>query len=132
MRRIVCDIETNGLLDELNRIWIAVTHDIDTGEVNIFSEHTDKATGDIDDFVEYFKNTDVVIGHNFIGFDIPAIRKVTGYQFEGEVVDTLILSKLLHFTRYRPKGYPTGHSLGAWGAKLGIKKPDQEQWIRRT
>ena len=130
MRRIVCDIETNGLLDELNRIWIAVTHDIDTGEQRIFSEHTDEADGDIEDFIEYFKNTDVVIGHNFIGFDIPAIRKVTGYQFEGEVVDTLILSKLLHFTRYRPKGYPTGHSLGAWGAKLGIKKPDQEQWLR--
>jgi hypothetical protein len=130
MRRIVCDIETNGLLDELNRIWIAVTHDVDTGEQHIFSEHTDKADGDIDDFIEYFKTVDAVIGHNFIGFDIPAIFKVTGYQFEGEVVDTLILSKLLHFTRYRPKGYPTGHSLGAWGAKLGIKKPDQEQWLK--
>ena len=86
MRRIVCDIETNGLLDELNRIWIAVTHDIDTGEQRIFSEHTDEADGDIDDFVEYLKGTDVIIGHNFIGFDIPAIRKVTGYHFQDTVL----------------------------------------------
>ncbi len=130
MRRIVCDIETNGLLDELDRIWIAVTHDLDTDEVKIFSEHTDEATGDIDDFVEYLAGSDTVIGHNFIGFDIPAIRKVTGFHFQGEIVDTLVLSKLLHFTRYRPKGYLSGHSLGAWGAKMGIKKPDQEQWTR--
>ena len=115
MRRIVCDIETNGLLPELDRIWIAVTHDIDTGEQHIFSEHTDKADGDIQDFIEYLKGTTTIIGHNFIGFDIPAIHKVTGFQYDAEVVDTLILSKLLHFTRYRPKGYPTGHSLGAWG-----------------
>ncbi len=129
MRRVICDIETNGLLPELDRIWIAVTQDLDEDKPRIWSTNCE-ADGDIDDFVEYLKTVDELIGHNFINFDIPAIRKVTGYHHTGKVTDTLILSKLLHFTRYRPVGYPTGHSLGAWGAKLGVAKPDQEQWTR--
>lgn len=130
MRTVIADIETNGLLPELDRIWIAVTQDLDEDRPRIWSTYTDNADGDIEDFVEYLKTVDKLVGHNFIGFDIPAIRKVTGYYHQGEVVDTLILSKLLHFTRYRPAGYPSGHSLGAWGSKLGVPKPEQEQWLK--
>ena len=127
--RVVCDIETNGLLHELTHIWCAVTHDIDTGEVKLFSDHSDQVIdGSIDDFIEHLKECDTIIGHNFIAFDLPAIEMVTGYKHEGEVIDTLLMSKLLHFTRIQPKGASSKHSLEAWGIRLGIAKPKQEQW----
>ncbi len=128
--RVVCDIEANGLLDTLTHIWCAVTYDLDTGETRIFSDFSNQTIdGNTDDFIEHLKECDTVIGHNFIMYDIPAIELSTGYSYKGEVLDTLVASKLLHFTRLQPKGATSSHSLGAWGIRLGIAKPTQEQWL---
>ena len=129
--RCVIDIETNGLLDTCDKIWCAVSTDLDTKEVKVFSDHTNQIVdGGTKEFLEHMKACDQVIGHNFISFDLEAIRKITGFIYEGEVVDTLLLSKLLHFTRYIPKGSgnATRHSLACWGVRTGVEKPSQGQW----
>lgn len=132
MKRVVCDIECNGLHDTLDTIWCAVTYDIDTKETKTFSDHTNQVVdGGIADFIEHLKECDQVIGHNFIGYDRIAIEMVTGYTMEQPIVDTLILSKLLHFNRYIPKGagHLTRHSLATWGVRTGVAKPSQDQWM---
>ena len=40
---------------------------------------------------------DVIVGHNIINFDIPALRKTySWFEPSGDVIDTLILSRLYH------------------------------------
>ena len=131
MRIVVCDIEANGLLDTCTKMWCAVTQDITSGETKVFSDYsTSFVDGGTDDFIKYLKTCDKVIGHNWIGYDKEAIRLITGYEYEGDIIDTMLLSKLLHFTRFIPKGAGNGtrHSLATWGVRTGVDKPEQAQW----
>lgn len=59
------------------------------------------------------------IAHNGIGYDIPVLEKLWGYKIPlSQTVDTLVLSRLFDPQR---KG---GHSLKAWGERLGDFKDD--------
>ena len=132
MKRVVCDIEANGLLDTCDKIWCAVTEDLDTRDFKVFSDYSNNPDldGGTKEFIEHLKECDQVIGHNWIGYDKEAINIITGYDYTGDIIDTMLLSKLLHFTRYIPKGSGNGtrHSLATWGVRTGIAKPEQEQW----
>ncbi len=59
-----------------------------------------------------------MVGHNIIGFDIPAIARIKHVDLSEHVriIDTLTLSRLLHPTR------EGGHSLEKWGWKLNCPK----------
>lgn len=103
MKKIVLDIETNLAHDT---IWMAATHDIDTGDNEVCT--------DADALTRILATADVIVGHNLIGFDIPVLRRVWGISVErNKVVDTLVLSRL-----YNPS-LEGGHSLKAWGLRMG-------------
>ena len=103
MKKIVLDIETNLAHDT---IWMAATHDIDTGDNEVCT--------DADALTRILATADVIVGHNLIGFDIPVLRRVWGISVERhKVVDTLVLSRL-----YNPS-LEGGHSLKAWGLRMG-------------
>lgn len=103
MKKIVLDIETNLAHDT---IWMAATHDIDTGDNEVCT--------DADALTRILATADVIVGHNLIGFDIPVLRRVWGISVERhKVVDTLVLSRL-----YNPS-LEGGHSLKAWGVRMG-------------
>lgn len=117
MKRIVLDIETT--LDH-NTIWMVVTKDIDTGEVNVW-----KAANSL---VEYLKDATLICGHNLIGFDAPILNRIWTTKIRlSQVYDTLIASRLLN------PSIENGHSLDAWGERLGgIKKVDYKriwEWL---
>jgi len=60
---------------------------------------------------------DQIIGHNIIGFDAPVLRRLWNIGIKkSKAVDTLILSRLLN-----PQ-LDGGHSLKAWGNRLGNQK----------
>jgi len=106
--RIVLDIETNTAH---NTIWCVVTRNIDTDEVFTFTK-----TGTIQSYLD--RATEIVT-HNGIFFDFPVLKKVWGIQVKkSQVVDTLVLSRL-----YNPS-LEDGHSLAAWGNRLGFPKGD--------
>ena len=129
MKRIVCDIECNGLLNKLDRIWCAVTTDLDTGETLVFSDYsTQNVDGNTTDFINHLNTCDEIIGHNFIGYDEQAIKLVTNTELSATIIDTLLMSRLLKFNRLTPKGCRGNHSLEAWGVRLKIAKPEQNQW----
>tara|TARA_Y100000114_G_C11751404_1_gene324500 strand:- start:337 stop:2106 length:1770 start_codon:yes stop_codon:yes gene_type:complete len=128
--RLVFDIEADGLLDTLTKIHCIVIHDLDSKE--LFSFGPDK----IDEAITMLEKADVVIGHNVIGYDIPAIKKVYPTFSIPPYVDTLICSRLIwsdikendfRFQRKSPD-FPSRligkHSLESWGYRLRLLKGD--------
>lgn len=104
--RIVLDIETNEAHDT---IWLAVTRDIDNDKVTRFKGR--------DALQDLLNRADKVIMHNGIFFDAPVLKKVWGVTIKkSQVIDTLVLSRL-----YNPS-LEDGHSLAAWGQRLGFPK----------
>jgi hypothetical protein len=60
-----------------------------------------------------------MVGHNIIGFDGPILSKVWGVKIPiSKVRDTLVMSRLLN-----PQ-LEGGHSLRAWGERIGEYKDD--------
>jgi DNA polymerase I-like protein with 3'-5' exonuclease and polymerase domains len=107
--RIILDIETNSTHD---KIWCVVTRNIDTGLVNTWTAEHPALQGHI-------SSADTIVTHNGIFFDFPVLKKVWGIQVKkSQVVDTLVLSRL-----YNPS-LEDGHSLAAWGNRLGFPKGD--------
>ena len=110
--KIVLDIETNS---KHNKIWLAVTRDINTGEVKSWKE----ASG----LQKYLDSCDLIIMHNGISFDAPVLRETWKTSImPSQVCDTLVLSRLLS------PSLEGGHSLDAWGKRLGFLKGEFNDW----
>lgn len=110
--KVVLDIETNS---QHNKIWLAVTRDIETGAVVSWKE----ANG----LQKYLDNCDLIIMHNGICFDAPVLREIWKTSMKpSQVCDTLVLSRLLS------PSLEGGHSLAAWGQRLGFPKDDFSDW----
>jgi DNA polymerase-1 len=113
----VVDIETDGLNATI--IHLAVVRNVETNNVYVF---TDSDHNDFAGLVAGHR----LIGHNIISFDLPVLEKLWGYKHDGEVVDTLVLSRLFNPSR------EGGHSLRAWGETLGFPKGDFNDWSKLT
>ena len=120
-RRLVFDIEANSLYFTVTKAHCIVAIDFDTEEQFLFRPH------ELEEGVRFLKESNCLMGHNIINYDTLALEKLYGVSFEGvKVFDTLVASKVLDPDR---KG---GHSLKAWGVRLGILKGDygeqEEAW----
>ena len=115
MRKIILDIETNLKHD---KIWMCVTREIG-GDVQVWKE----ASG----LQKYLDSCDLIIMHNGICFDAPVLRKNWNITMkQNQMCDTLVLSRLLS------PSLDGGHSLDAWGQRLGFLKMDYKQeWIAK-
>lgn len=124
---LVFDLEGDGLYEEITRVWCICTTEVETGESRWFHNGSFEdlpCSGSIDDGVHFVCTADTTIGHNIIDYDFRVLKKLFGVTYTGEVVDTLILSQLLRPDRYG------GHSLDAWGQRVGRAKPEHEDWSR--
>lgn len=118
-RTVICDLEANGLSP--TEIHVIVCKDVDTGEVYVFKDNWD-------DFRRFRDTVGTWIGHNFLGFDRPALSKVLAVDIDaGACIDTLVLSRLTDATL-------GSHSLEAWGVRLGLPKlhTDITDWSKYT
>ena len=138
------DIESNNLLSEMvsykelpyklrddASLWCVVIRDIETGEVK--SAEKEQITKEW--LKESLSDCKVLVAHNGVKFDFLALHLFgvmdykIGYLGEPDLlfgeecrfIDTLILSRLGNPDRYG------GHSLKAWGERLGEKKDDYRQ-----
>ena len=110
-RTVVCDIEADGLLPNVNSIWCIVCKDYDSGEIHSWTPDT------LDDFAKFAEDVRLWIGHNFIAYDLQVIKKVLGISIRpSRVRDTLLISRLQKYNR------TAGHSLAAWGKYLNHPK----------
>ena len=112
----VFDIETNGLLDVLTKIHV-LSYSNDGKEV--------KHTHDYDEMRKFFIETETLVGHNIIRFDIPAVEKVLGIKVNARLVDTLALSWYLNHDRQK-------HGLEGYGVDYGVPKPVIKDWDSLT
>ena len=89
------DIETDGLLDDITKIHCIVIHDT---EEQTTIRYNDEGTAEpLSRAVTILEGADCISGHNIIGYDIPAIKKVFSFfKPSGIVIDTLLLSRLYH------------------------------------
>ena len=105
--RVILDIETNLKHD---KIWMCVTREIG-GDVQVWKE----ANG----LQKYLDSCDLIIMHNGICFDAPVLRRNWNITMkQNQMCDTLVLSRLLS------PSLEGGHSLDAWGQRLGFAKGD--------
>ena len=142
---LIFDLESDGLLDELTRIHTLHMYDTETEEFlrfndGFFADGSEASRdGSIDEAVERIMQAEETCGHNVLGFDIPAIRKLyPDFEPTGGVHDTLIYTRLIwpHLKDIdmaamkkgrRPEGFGRlfgAHSLKAWGIRLGEHKGD--------
>ena len=115
---VVCDAEADGL--DPTKFWVIVCKD-ETGKEYVFDR---PYLNGYSEFKAFAKTVDIWVGHNFLGYDLPYFHKlIPDIDISPDsVIDTLVVSKLLHFNR------PGGHSLEQYGVELGVPKISQEQW----
>jgi DNA polymerase I len=155
---LIYDIETNGLLDELDRVHTLHILDNETGEALRFNDgffHDGTPAprdGTLADGFIMLSQADHICGHNVIGFDNPAITKVYPWfklRPDCVVEDTMVWARLIwpHIKQidtswmksgrlpadFAKQGLYATHKLKAWGIRLGVLKADYEgQWDHFT
>ena len=127
------DIETNAINDWLELSDLEEIHCLvlRTGnEVKVYnSQRADIADG----LVELGK-ADIIVGHNVVKFDLPAIKKLyPAWTHDCCVRDTMLMARLVYpdtrnddFKRTDefPRNLIGSHSLKAWGLRMGEAKGD--------
>ena len=122
--KLVFDIETNGLLNDVTKIFCIVAEDIETNKVYSFKPE------EVEEGIDLLSKATLLIGHNIQGFDIPVIEKIYNTEIKAEVYDTLIVSRLIYTNLFDldlkankiPSRLFGKHSLESWGYRLGQQK----------
>lgn len=135
------DIETNAIdhwptLGGLKDLHCLSIMENRTGIIKSFNSVDDN----IQEGVDMLNKATNICGHNSIGFDAPALRKL-GYEITSKVIDTKVMSSCIYpdimsddckLSEERlPKQFRGRHSLKAWGYRLGVLKDehgDTEDW----
>ncbi len=115
--KLVFDLETDGLLDEVSTVWCCGT----------LTEGDEQAVVGVNHvaYLDYLDKANVLIGHNIIGFDLPVLKKLFNWEHNKECIlfDTWLVSKMLYPHRQ-------SHSLAAWGETLGYPKGEHNDWTK--
>ena len=140
---LVFDLETDGLLNNVTTIHCLVIHNTEDNTTHVYNDEGN--TEPIIRGITYLQDSDRIVGHNIIGYDLPVLRKLYPFfETEAEVVDTLLLSRLYHPNmmeldkRHNWKHMPLKlygrHSLESYGYRLGEykgefgKTTDWKEW----
>lgn len=99
--RYVIDIETNLAHDH---IWMVAWCD-ESGNASWSTRAEDIPT-----------DATAFIGHNLLHFDLPVLKRVWGWETDAEIIDTLVLSRLVN------PSIEGGHSLKAWAQRAGLEQ----------
>lgn len=121
MTRLVCDIETTGLLDNLmERIICICVHDIDINEIKSFYGEDESKI--LEDFFTYLNNKQNphLIFYNGDSFDIPFIvRRAVVYKKRFPIFVHSDLRKIANGFKYSYNRNEKGR-LRDWAAVLGL------------
>jgi len=113
LSNVVFDIEANGLKPDT--VWCLVAKEVD-GTIHRFGPN------EIDKGITLLVNSNTLIGHNILGYDIPVLEKLYNVKFNNKIIDTLVLSRLFNPVQ------ENGHSLKTWGYRLGMPKMEQPEF----
>jgi DNA polymerase I len=132
MSKYILDLESDGLIPQMTKVHCIVLRDIDTGEVISCADQPGYPS--LETALDYISEADLLVGHNIIKFDLPALKKIySGLALKPtcQFYDTLISSRLFwpelepvdraKWSHIEAK-YLGRHSLAAWGERLGVAK----------
>lgn len=139
MTKYVIDIEANAI-NNPDRIWLVVIKNIDDGSYESFYDLT-KRKEENERFVRFIQRWreegHLLVGHNILGYDWPVLCSLLELDTKdglGDVIDTLIVSKLVDYSR-------KGHSIEDYGLEFGHEKikfsdfskysPEMETYCKR-
>lgn len=113
MTTLIFDAECDGFLRDLTKIHCICTQDLDTLEVEAYYG----SEKDIYQGLLALYNADRIVGHNIIGFDVLAFRKLYPKWTYRSLDDTFILSSILHPLR-------VAHSIESYSKGLKVENED--------
>lgn len=120
----ICDIETVGLLPDLTKGQEEDFHILGCSYKS-GNEWKVITTNKKEDVFKLFENPDnVIVGHNFWLYDVPALEKIfPDLKIKATIIDTLWLSWYIEPNRIR-------HGLELYGEEFGVPKPEvtEDQW----
>ena len=127
MKLVISDIETERL-ENPEKLWIFGGIDPETEEITRFEPF--RGEEEVKKAIEWAESIDLWVGHNFLSFDAPNTNRLLGKDVisKSRVIDTLVVSRLIKYDRYVPKGCKSGHSLKAHGIRLKTYKRDFDQF----
>lgn len=130
---LVFDIETDGLLYNVSTIHCLAIYDLEKNQTYRYND-----TGNAEPIsrgIQALADSDCIIGHNIISYDVPVIRKLYPWFHQPTcMVDTLLLSRLYHSDMMNldkkhlwdkmPLKLYGKHSLESYGYRLNERKGD--------
>ena len=130
---ILYDLETDGFYEECTKVHCGVCYDVTNAEYYSFtSKPMTKSDGSIEDMLKLLDKADIIIAHNGVNFDQPVLKKLYNWEHKGNVLDTLLISRLMYPNimlqdanrKTIPPRLKGSHSLAAWGYRLRLLKGD--------
>ncbi len=129
--KLIVDLESDGLFQEATEIHCAVFKCHDTNQVWRLRKK--------ESIIKMLDKCTYIIMHHGIGYDLPLLKKLWGYEFKGKVLDTVLMSrelfknipvpdKMKEDYKEHSKKLDGPHSLAAWGYRLGRGKVEHEDW----
>lgn len=145
-KRLVFDVETDGLLEAVTKVHVIRIIDRDTGQRLRFTDHSHyhdgtpvTADGGLQHALVLLRNAEVVYSANGIKYDEPVLDKLFGfksrYHFDARVAAAVIwtdlkdrdfsaLKKGTLPPEFQAQGLIGRNSVEAWGYRLGNYKGD--------
>jgi DNA polymerase-1 len=127
--KLFLDIETNMIEDWIHMTDLKTLHCI---VVSVDGAEPRQVTAS--QLIELCGIAEIVIGHNIMAFDLPALQKLIGLKLSCPIIDTLVVSRLKYpdlrnddfgtLNSGFPKELVGSHSLKAWGHRLKLHKGD--------
>jgi len=132
MAKYIFDLESDGLLSTITKLHCIVLKNIEDNTVISCANHLGYPS--IETALDYISEADLLIGHNILKYDIPALAKLypsLKLKSTCQFYDTLVSSRLFwpelepvdraKWSHIESK-YIGRHSLAAWGERLGVAK----------
>ena len=135
---LIFDIEADNLLPDVTTVHCICIQDTNTNRVWRYDPTQ------LDVALDVLSEAEAIGGHNVMAYDLPVLKKVFGFEYKGEVFDTLVASRLIWpnlkekdmLKRTVENKMIGSHSLKAWGQRLKFNKGDygeqEEAWDQYT
>ncbi|XAO54261.1 DNA polymerase [Yersinia phage vB_YenM_P778] len=145
---LVGDAETDGLLEQFTKVHVLAFCDYsknDDEDIWVFTDqpilghkYTKYIKGGLRDGVEFALRAKRCCIHNFSGYDwwvmnfiAPDIFNIDNPKcqpWNDWLQDSLTQSRVQWQDRPTPRGYKGAHGLAAWGHRVGVPKPEIDEW----